>query len=617
MKREPRNRNERRQLAVKIVCGVIASLLAGTFVASELFALSTRFSPSLGEHYLYLYPPWAIVDWWLKWHTSAPALFTQPLQLGGALAGIICLAYAIHVVTRAQALREYSDIHGSARWAKLSDIKKAGLLQPEGVYVGEWKNGSKIYTLRHNGPEHVFCYAPPRSGKGVGLVVPTMLTWPHSAVVTDLKREIYELTAKWRGTEGGNRILRFEPASLEASVHINPLDEIRIGTEHETGDIQNLANLIVDPDGRGLQTHWQKTACSLLAGCIAHVLYRARREKTPATLPAVDRLLSDPDKKAIDVWTEMLCYLHERGETHPLVASAARDQLNRPEEEAGSVLSTALSYLTIYRDPVVVENVSRSDFSIRDLMHSEQPVTLYIVTEPVDKQRLQPLVRVLVNMIVRLSATGLSFEAGMPKPTYRHRLLLMLDEFPSLGKLDILQESLAFLPGYGIKAYVICQDINQLHAHYGRDEAITSTCHVQCAFAPNRIETAEHLSKLTGTTTVVKEQVTTTGRGWSTQSSRSTHEVSRSLLTPDEAMRMKGARKNAQGMITEAGNMIVYVAGFPAIMGLQPLYFKDPELARRAAIPAEANADARAVGTPKENKVIVQRGASPRSARTR
>jgi hypothetical protein len=122
------------------------------------------------------------------------------------------------------------------------------------------------------------------------------------------------------------------------------------------------------------------------------------------------------------------------------------------------------------------------------------------------------------------------------------------------------------LPGYGIKAYLIAQDINQLYAHYGRDEAITSTCHVQCAFTPNRVETAEHLSKLTGQTTVVKEQVTTSGRGWSTNVSRSTHEVSRPLLTPDEAMRMKGARKNAQGIITELGNMVIYVAGYPAIM---------------------------------------------------
>jgi type IV secretory pathway TraG/TraD family ATPase VirD4 len=97
-----------------------------------------------------------------------------------------------------------------------------------------------------------------------------------------------------------------------------------------------------------------------------------------------------------------------------------------------------------------------------------------------------------------------------------------------------------------------------------------------------KIETAEHLSKLTGQTTVVKEQVTTSGRGWSTNVSRSTHEVSRPLLTPDEAMRMKGARKNAQGMITEPGNIVIYVAGYPAIMGLQPLYFRDSELDRRA-----------------------------------
>src|SRR5208337_2637076 len=173
MKAAQRNRNERSSLAVKIVCGAMASLLAGGFTASELFALSTRFSATLGEHYFYLYPPWAIVDWWFKWDSTSPAMFTQPLQVGAAVAAALLIAYSIHVVTRAQALRQYSDIHGSARWAKLSDIKKAGLLQPEGVYVGEWKNGSTIYTLRHNGPEHVLCYAPPRSGKGIGLVVKT------------------------------------------------------------------------------------------------------------------------------------------------------------------------------------------------------------------------------------------------------------------------------------------------------------------------------------------------------------------------------------------------------------------------------------------------------------
>jgi type IV secretion system protein VirD4 len=156
-----------------------------------------------------------------------------------------------------------------------------------------------------------------------------------------------------------------------------------------------------------------------------------------------------------------------------------------------------------------------------------------------------------------------------------------------MGKLDILKESLAFLAGYGIKAYLICQDINQLHTHYSRDEAITSNCHVQCAFPPNRIETADHLSKLTGQTTVVKEQITTSGRAGAPASvSRSTHEISRPLLTADEAMRMKGPLKDPTGMILEPGEMVVYVAGYPAIRGVQPLYFKDAELVHRSRIPA-------------------------------
>jgi type IV secretion system protein VirD4 len=162
----------------------------------------------------------------------------------------------------------------------------------------------------------------------------------------------------------------------------------------------------------------------------------------------------------------------------------------------------------------------------------------------------------------------------------------MLDEFPTLGKLEILQQSLAFVAGYGIKAYLICQDINQLYAHYSKDEAITSTCHIQCAFPQNRIETAEHLSKLTGQTTVVKEQLTRSGHGWSPHISRTTQEISRPLLTADEGMRMTGPKKDRKGLITEPGHMVVYVAGYPAIHGVQPLYFRDPELLRRARIRA-------------------------------
>jgi len=355
--------------------------------------------------------------------------------------------------------------------------------------------------------------------------------------------------------------------------------------------------LIVDPDGKGLDSHWQKTAFALLVGVILHALYKARDEGTPATLPSVDAMLANPNRDIGELWMEMATYGHMDGQNHPAIGSAARDMMDRPEEEAGSVLSTAKSYLALYRDPVVARNVSTSEFCIKDLMHHDDPVSLYLVTQPTDKTRLRPLVRVLVNMIVRLLADRMDFKNGRPVAHYRHRLLMMLDEFTSLGKLEIMQESLAFAAGYGIKCYLICQDLNQLKSRetgYGPDESITSNCHVQNAFPPNRVETAEHLSRLTGQTTIVKEQITTSGRRTSAllgQVSRTFQEVQRPLLTADECLRMLGPKKNDRGEIEEAGDMVIYVAGYPAIYGKQPLYFKDPVFSARAAIPAPEVSD--------------------------
>ena len=440
----------------------------------------------------------------------------------------------------------------------------------------------------------VFSRSPTRSGKGVGLVIPTLLSWKQSAVITDLKGELWALTAGWRQQHANNKVLRFEPAAASGCVGFNPLEEIRIGTEYEVGDAQNLATLIVDPDGKGLQDHWQVTAQTLIAGCIIHLLYKAKQKgEVVPNLSSIDLMLANPEQPVSDVWKEMLTYAHVRGRNHPLVGAAARDMIDRPATEAGSVLSTAKKYFALYRDPVISRNISHSQFKIRDLMNHEDPLSLYIITQPEDKARLRPLVRVLVNMIVRLLASKLDFVDGRPVASYKNRLLMMLDEFPSLGKLDIMQESLAFIAGYGIKCYLICQDINQLQAQYGKEEAITSNCHIQTAFPPNRLETAEHLSKLTGQTTIVKQQITTSGNrlGGLTSISKSLHEVQRPLLTPDECMRMPGPRKDASGMITEPGDMVIYCAGYPAIYGKQPLYFVDPTFSERAKIPTPAKSD--------------------------
>jgi type IV secretion system protein VirD4 len=356
--------------------------------------------------------------------------------------------------------------------------------------------------------------------------------------------------------------------------------------------VQNLVTILVDPEGKGLIDHWAKTSHAFLTGAILHVLYRARATGGTGALPQVALALSDPARPVDQLYREMLDNKWAGGNIHPTVAAAARDMTNRPDEERGSVLSTAMSFLSLYRDPLIARNVSRSDFRITDLMNEAKPVSLYLVVRAEDKDRLKPLMRLIINQLVRvLLRPEITYAQGRPAPPHRHRLLLMLDEFPSYGKLEVFQEALAYIAGHGIKAYLIMQDIAQLWGAYGRDESILSNCHIRAAFAPNKIETAEWLSRMAGTATIVKEDITTSGGRFSavlSNMSRSFHQVSRPLATPDEIMRLKSPKKDAGDGITEPGDMLVFAAGHPPILGTQSLYFRDPVFRERAAIPAPA-----------------------------
>lgn len=592
----PQVRNKKKNTRSRLHAAIaVFGLLLGIDAATQYFAYLFVYHPALGAHYQHIYPPWMIFIWAVKWYAKYPTVFMKAGSAGLIISGLTLLGVAFAKIAKATSANPNEFLHGSARWAGKEDIEQAGLLSSTGVYVGAWidKNGKHHY-LRHNGPEHVLCYAPTRSGKGVGLVIPTLLSWPHSAVVTDLKGELWALTAGWRQKHANNKVLRFEPASPTLCVAWNPLEEIRLGTEYEVGDVQNLATLLVDPDGKGLTDHWQKTSQALLVGCMLHLLYKAKIEGITATLNTLDSMLADPTRPIRELWMEMMHYSHINGENHAVIGSAGRDMADRPDDEAGSVLSTAKSYLSLYRDPVVAHNVRKSEFKIKDLMNHENPVTLYIITQPNDKNRLRPLIRVLVNMVVRLLADKMDFEKGRPAPKYKHRLLGMLDEFPSLGRLEIMQESLAFVAGYGMKFYLIIQDMSQLQSAYGRDESITSNCHIQNAYPPNKLETADHLSKLTGQTTIIKKSVTTSGKRFSGalgNVSTSIQEVQRALLTTDECLRMPGPKKDSDGSIVEAGDMVVYCAGFPAIYGQQPLYFKDKLFQARSEIEAPKVSD--------------------------
>ncbi len=337
-----------------------------------------------------------------------------------------------------------------------------------------------------------------------------------------------------------------------------------------------------------------KTAHSLIVGCITHLLYVGKREGKKPCLADVAAEFTKPGipwRENIESWQK---YPHlgttDFGDiVHPVVSNAAQEMLNREDKEASSVLSTTVSYLTLYRDPVIARNTSRSSFHIKDLMNHEKPVSLYLVVKPVDKDRIRPFVRLFITQVIRRLADSMEFKDGEQVKTYKHRLLLMLDEFPSLGKLQIFEEALAFIAGYGMKAYLIIQDIAQLHKIYGKDEAITGNCHVKIAYATSNPDTAKYLSESSGITTVVKESESVSGDRsaiFKKNVSVSVQEISRPLLTVDECMRLRGPEKDAAGKILVPGDMLIFIAGYAAVYGKQMLFFLDPELSRRAKINA-------------------------------
>lgn len=565
--------------------------------ATQYVAHQYGYHGSLGEPVVgSFYWPWSFVIWSLKWGHAHTELFQWAYVI--AMVGIAA-AFGVYLVANALTARKaysMSALHGTAHWATAPEIADAGLFPEaahgdEAVFVGGFVDGKRLRYLRHAGPEHVSAIAPSRSGKGVALIIPTLLTWKRSAVIYDMKGELWHYTSGWRKASGA-RTLRFEPTDTTGfATRFNPLTEIRIGEPREVSDTQNLATIICDPDGKGLESggtegHFRRIAQAFLVGVILHVLYKERGKGRTATLSDLARTISNPSGTVEDLLMEMLHYAHTPAGPHDVVGQAAMEMMNRESREKSGAISTAVSFLSLYRDPVVASNVQASDFRIRDLMQPGKPVSLYIVIPPSDRDRVRPLVRLLITIIVRRLTEEMDYAVSGAE---RQRLLLMLDEFANLGRLEVMEESLAYLAGYGIRAYLVLQDIQQLYKTYSRDETILSHCHIRAAFAPNKLETAQWLSQQTGESTVVKEKVSTSGGRFSVmlnKVSTTYDEHKRNLLTADECMRLPAATKDVSDKIVAPGDMIVLVAGEPPIYGKQPMYFLDPKLLERAQIPA-------------------------------
>lgn len=548
------------------IVAVAAIVVLAIWSATQWTAGALAYQPELGRPWfvLWSYPvylPPAFFWWWFSFDAYAPDIFLTGAAIA-ASGGLLSILVAIAMSVWRARERQRAQTYGSAHWAAEADVRRAGLLGEDGVVLGRL---GETY-LRHDGPEHVLCFAPTRSGKGVGLVVPTLLTWPGSCIVHDIKGENWQLTSGFRGRHG--RVLLFDPTN-PASSSYNPLLEVRKGA-WEVRDVQNIADVLVDPEGSlEKRNHWEKTSHALLVGTILHVLY-AEADKT---LAGVASFLANPKRRIETTLAAMKTTPHlGKGQVHPVVAAAAQELLNKSENERSGVLSTAMSFLGLYRDPVVARVTGTSQWRIADLVSGPAPVSLYLVVPPGDISRTKPLIRLILNQIGRRLTENLN--SGCE----RQRLLVLLDEFPALGRLDFFESTLAFMAGYGIKAFLIAQSLNQIEKAYGPNNAILDNCHVRVSFATNDERTARRISDALGTATEMRAMKNYAGHRlspWLGHLMVSRTETSRQLLTPGEIMQLPAEEE------------IVMAAGLAPVRARKARYFVDPRFMERIMAPAK------------------------------
>lgn len=584
-------------LAVSLFLSVSVAVTT-TEIATLRFALLEGYHPMLNKvckPYRFkrlknrvFYNPLAIFYWQDKFYRYAKKDFNRflPLAYGGMAGGILILLIGGFI---AKSKKKQLTSHGSGRWATEGELEATGLTKPEGVMLGVTQGGRYI---RHNGPEHIGVYAPTRSGKGVGIIIPTLLAWLESVLVIDIKGENYAITAGFRKWVLKQKIFKFDPTTWDSpdAAHFNPLEEIRVGTPSEVKDTQRIVNMIIDTEGKP-QDHWTRTASALLMGLILYVLY-CEEDKT---MSRVADIINNPGQDVEDVAASLRLLAEQQhstpelmkklyGETnptgkHPKIWHALTEAANKPDSERGSVISTVVANLALYRDPIIRQNIGKSDFKIADLMNHESPVSLYIVIPPSDIDRVTPLTRIIINQIVSTLTEKMEFENARPIKGYKHRLLLLLDEFPALGRIDSLERAFAFIAGYGLKALIIIQDLKQMNKTYTKDNTVFANCHIQVAYAPNELETQEHISKSLGDMTIMVDSFSY-DKGirsifGARKSGKSAH--ARRLMTPDEVKRMPPSDE------------IVFVTGVAPYKAKKIVYYEDQNFTKRLLPPPETS----------------------------
>lgn len=524
---------------VTAITASLVGLLVFTFAWSTTLYIMLGFSIEAVR-------PWSVFE------------YVAAYGVGGRNASLLSTSFLIACTVAALAagalwLAKPKNYYGDARWAFRGEIARAKLLEPDGILLG--KLGGTF--LRNGEAGHVLVAAPTRSGKGVGIVIPNLLSWPGSVVVLDIKHENHKITSGFRAKH--QRVFKWSPADDEAKSHrFNPLSTVRSDPAHRISDLQRLATILLPQPARA-DPMWQNEARDLFLGLALYVL---DDPALPATIGQIYRIL----KNEHDI-TDIIEHLLGRDDL-ALDASARMSlssYLNKAVKERSGVRSNLTATLNLWANPIIDAATATSDFDLTELRR--KPMSIYVGVKQNQLDTLAPILALFFQQCVDVLGRDL------PGDDQPHQVLLLIDEFASLGRLPVIESAMAFLAGYNVRLLNIIQGLSQLDHHYGSSkDSILQNSAIQIYFAPNDEQTARYVSQRLGTQTIrTASRSDPGGFGWATKSSGY---ASRDFMLPEQVRQLKETEQ------------IVFKEGTRPAKTRKIRYFKDKQFKVRLLRPS-------------------------------
>lgn len=603
----------------------ITLIVIGIFLSSQKFAELVGYDPRYCDRPIYI-----LKHSYGKYPAGYPifnplviliTMFTNPFDqvaqnaisvaiipgVACAIAGVVL--WLVISVIRSIGINKNQKLYGTARWGNEKDLKKNGLCEKEGVVLcQQWSavtemtinsKGNKGLIVKktaplicHSGNSHTLMIAPTRSGKGTGSISYTLVSYKGSMIVFDPKGELYNMTAGYR--QQFSRVIKYSPVQKETAC-FNPLEEVELD-ENAFKDIGTILTNIFnsnDKKGDSNSDFFDNNARDLLTGVIFHVLsardangnmlYPKKERNIAGVLRIFARAANGTDEEGnplpagealLDEMIESK-HLDKNGQEsdyiHGIILDVAMSAKQQHEKVRSDIMQTVQSKLNLFRDPLIANSTSHSDFKLSDFYESDVPITLYLTVPFGQIDRIAPVFKLLIDFILRRFSSG-ELRAGEKDKSLKIPILFMLDEFPTLGKMDFLAKSMGILAGLGMRFFIVVQMYTQILDLYGQHNTFMANCRYKIIYAPQEQSDCEMFSKMMGKESVRNDNMSVSGSRYAVALNNlnvSSQEVARDLMNPDELMKLPYT------------DCIVMAEGMPPYMGKKNAYYNDDRVKSR------------------------------------